>query len=137
MNITEMLMKGSVEEANERPKGTFNSKRLGKIIGNDDPVTVEFVALSPRRVQQIRAMMTSKNGDIIINKQVDASLVMIIDAVTNPNLKDDNLCKRFGASTPKDLAEKLFDVEVEPLAQKILSISQPSEEESEEEMVKN
>lgn len=135
MNITEMLMKGKTEAADERPKATFRSKRLAKICGVDGAVEVELTALTPRNLQKIRSVFTTKSGDVNNAKVVDANLLAIVDAVTNPDMKDEGLRKKFGCVTPKDLAEKLFGEEINALSSKIIEISEPDEDD--EELAKN
>lgn len=138
MNITEMLLKkGDAQALAEKETGTFKSRQLAKAIGSDKAVEVEFEALSPRRVQQIKAMGTTKSGDVDISKTIDAYLVAIMDGVTNIDLKSKDLRTKFGCNTPKDLAETLFGNEIEALGVKILAVSQPGEDESEEDEVKN
>ena len=137
MNITEMLMNGKVEEAGKRAKGTFRSKELARICGVEGAVTVEFTALSPKRVKQIMSMASNKDGSVNYSKANDIDLLFITDAVTNPDLKDKKLRDRYGCTTPKDLAEKLFGNETPALSTKIAELSQPDEDESDEEMVKN
>ena len=139
MNITQLLMdEGDAKEVEKKKTGTFRSKRLAEIAGKDGVIEVEFEALSPRKVQQVRGIMTAKDGSPDFSKTVDGSLVAITYGVTNPDLKDAGLRKKFGASTPKDLAEKLFGSEIDALATKIIDLSQTGEDDyTDEELVKN
>lgn len=137
MNITEMLMNGKVEEAGKRAKGTFRSKELARICGIDGAVEVEFTALTPKRLNQIKSMGVNKDGTPNYNKANDVDLVVITDGVTNPDLKDKKLRDRYGCTTPKDLAEKLFGNETMALSSKIANLSQPDEDENDEDLVKN
>lgn len=136
MTITDMLMKGNVAEAGKRQTGVFKSRELARICGVDGAVDVEFTALSPRKVYEVRGIMTDREGNPRTDKTVDASLVAILSAVTNIDLKDTQLREKYGCRTPKDLAEKLFGNEIDALAGKILDMSQPDEA-SDEETVKN
>ena len=73
-------------------------------------------------------MAFDKKGNKDASKLYDAYLMFCVQGVTDPSLKDEGLLKKFGAATPKDLAEKLFDDEVVDLANAITNLGDDSTE---------
>ena len=66
-----------------------------------------------------------------------SDLLVLMDGVKEPNLKDERLLEHFGAATPKDLAELLFDGEIQEISDAINNFYKDQEDEATENDVKN
>ena len=65
----------------------------------------------------------------------DTQLLIVLDGVKEPNLKDERLVEHFGVATPKELAELLFDGEIADISDAITDFD--VEDGDEEALVKN
>lgn len=86
-------------------------------------------------MNDIYGTIVGKDGKREFSKNYDMNLMFCVNGVIEPNLKDAALMEHFGARTPKDLAEILFDSEVGEIADEIAELSGYSEDSEEE--VKN
>ena len=76
-----------------------------------------------------------KKGNPNMANMHDTQLLIVLDGVKEPNLKDERLVEHFGVATPKDLAELLFDGEIADISDAITDFD--TEDDDEEEAVKN
>jgi hypothetical protein len=134
-NLVDELLKADAAKAVERPTGVFKSKRLQAIIGAEEPVEVKIRAIKPRRLNDVVGYARRSNGDIDYTRTYDASLLACMEGIVEPDLKNKDVQKHFGAATPKDLAEILFDTEANMISAEIIKLSGISEDTEEE--VKN
>ena len=127
MNLVEQLLKAD-KTTLELETGVFYSKRLQKFLNAKEAVP-ESTGQSPAKKQEdIHSMVFEKKEKNDASKLYDAYLMFCVQGVTDPSLKDEGLLKKFGAATPKDLAEKLFDDEVVDLANAITNLGDDSTE---------
>ena len=84
---------------------------------------------------------TKDNGRLDPEKAVDARCHLIRLAITEIPWGNEELQKKFNASDPKDLAEKLFDYDIGVMADAVLEVSgyigADEEDQELEEEVKN
>lgn len=111
MNLTEKLIKADKTVLKEREKKELYSQRLSKLVGEKAFLTIQQVP--GRRLYELVQM----------DNKYDANLLLCAEAIVEPSMKDTALMESFGVKTPKDLAEKLFDVETSPIADKIIAMS--------------
>ena len=76
-----------------------------------------------------------RKGEFDYSKTFDAKLMMVVEGVVEPDLKNKDLQEHFGCSKARELAEKLFQNEVTALSDAIAEIS--NVEEASEDEIKN
>ena len=140
MNLVEQLLKADSKKADELETGVFKSHKLAKIIGVEaETVDVQIREIKSRRVNDIVSYQIDKKGNFDYSKSYDAKIMMCIEGVMDPDLKDKDLQKHFGVDNAKDLCEKLFGNEITALSDEISRISGVAEADGEdtEDKVKN
>lgn len=138
MNLVEQLLKADVKKAKELETGVFQSRRLAKIIGTKEKtVPVKIKEVKTRRINDIVSYQFKNNGDLDMTKTYDAALMMCVEGCVEPDLMSKELQECFGCSSAKDLAETLFRAEAKDLSDAISRLSGVTEEEDNEEEVKN
>lgn len=138
MNLVEQLLKADVKKAKELETGVFQSHRLAKILGTKEkavPVTIREI--KTRRISDIASYQYKSNGDYDMTKSYDAALMMCVEGCVEPDLMNKDLQDYFGCSSAKDLAETLFRAEAKDLSDAISRLSGVTEEQDNEEEVKN
>lgn len=123
MNLVDQLLKADVKKADEFESGVFHSKKLAKILGKKEAVEVTIREIGSRRVNDIVAYQVDKKGNFDFSKTYDAKLLMVIEGVVDPDLRNKDLQKYFGCDNAKDLAEKLFGSEINELSDAISALS--------------
>lgn len=140
MNLVEQLLKADAKKADELETGVFKSHKLAKILGVEaETVDVQIREIKSRRVNDIVSYQIDKKGNFDYSKSYDAKIMMCIEGVMDPDLKDKDLQKHFGVDNAKDLCEKLFGNEITALSDEISRISGVAEADGEdtEDKVKN
>ena len=135
MNLVEALIKADAKKAEELKTSVFLSKKLANIIGQLEPVEVKIKEIPHRRVNDIMSYQLDKKGEFDYSKTFDAKLMMVVEGVVDPDLKNKELQEHFGCSKARELAEKLFQSEVTELSDAIAEISDT--EEASEDDIKN
>jgi putative ribosome biogenesis GTPase RsgA len=123
MNLVEGLLKADAAKAKEYAKGTFKSRRLATVMGENKPVDVEIREIDMETIKNIQQYSMRKDGSIDRSKTLDANLMLVVQGVTNPDLTNSELQKHFGACDAMDLANILFRFEATFLADEIVKLS--------------
>ena len=131
MSLFDKLMAVDDSAINEKRTQKVHSERLSALFGTKAEITIE--ALPYRRVSKIMDAALKDNGRLDPDRAVDARCHLIRLSVTEIPWGDERLQKKFRASDPKDLAEKMFDYEIGTVADAILELSGYGEAEQEEE----
>lgn len=92
MDILELLLS---KEIPKLPEKVIKHKRLTKECGQD----VTF---------KLRALPYEKSYDIIKLHAEDTEAYILLDGIIEPNLRNDELMRKYGAVTPIELIKKLF-----------------------------
>lgn len=137
MNLVEQLLQADAKKVDELATGTFKSKRLARLLSADEDVEVSIQELPSRRMNEIAGYSVDEKGNFQFNKSFDANLMACIEGVTNPNMRDKDLQRHFGANNASQLCEKLFGSEVSELSDAIAALSGYAGEENKEETIKN
>ena len=139
MNLVEQLLKADAKKADELESGIYRSHKLAKILGKEEAVDVTIREVASRRVNDIIAYQVDKKGNFDYSKSYDAKLLMVIEGVVDPDLRNKELQGYFGCDSAKDLAEKLFGSEINELSDAISVLSgvKSDDEEDAEEEIKN
>lgn len=134
MNI-DFLMSLDRDKLAEVPTEKVRAKRLSEIAGEDVFVTVS--ALPGDRYAEI-STTSVRNGKLDFSRVYDMQSLMVAEAVKDPDLKNGDLQRHFGAATPRDLARILFPGgEIARLADVVTELSGYSDDEGLVEQVKN
>lgn len=110
------LLSADTAKFREQPEDIIKSDVLSKKLGTDAYVKVRGV--KPRVYENIVRPATDND-----NKQFDAKLMMLVEGVVEPDLKDKELQTYFGTRTPKELAETLFGADVNTIFERIGQLS--------------
>ena len=133
--IIDFLMSLDRDKLAEVPTERVRAKRLSEIAGEDVFVTVS--ALPGDRYAEI-STTSVRNGKLDFSRVYDMQSLMVAEAVKDPDLKNTELQRHFGAATPRDLARILFPGgEIARLADVVTELSGYSDDEGLVEQVKN
>lgn len=139
MSLFDKLMAVDDNVIKEEKTKKVHSDRLSALLGVDTDVTIKKLPF--RQVKKIVSSSIKDNGRVDPDKDVDAQCHLIRLAVKDIPWGDEQLQRKFGASDPKDLAEKLFDSDIGMISDAILELSgfldAEDEEAAIEETVKN
>lgn len=108
MNALERLLKADAAKMTEKPKKEIEITRLSKILGEKFTLTVQ--ALDTELLAEITENNTeyTKSGKVKKANNYKIGLDMVVNAVVEPDFRDDRLLKHYSAATPNDLVAKLF-----------------------------
>ena len=140
MNLVDQLLKADVKKAEELEVKVFRSQKLAKILGTEEKtVDVTIREVKSRRVNDIIAYQMDRKGRFDYSKSFDAKVMMCIEGVVDPDLRNKNLQEYFECANAKELTEKLFGNEVNELSDAISELSgvKTDDDEDPEEEVKN
>lgn len=137
MNLVDQLLKADIKKADELETGIYHSKKLAKLIGSEAPVDVQIREVKSRRLNDIVAYQFDKNGKTNFSKTYDTKLMLCLEGVVDPPLKDKTLQEHFECDNAKDLCEKLFGYEVNGLSEEISKLSGVINDEDIDEEIKN
>lgn len=134
MNLVEQLLKADVKKADEFESSVYHSHKLAKILDKKGTVDVTIKEVASRKVNDIVAYQLDKKGNFDFSKSYDAKLLMVIEGVADPDLRNKDLQKYFGCDSAKELAEKLFGSEINELSDAISTLSGVESDATEEEI---
>lgn len=117
MNIAEKLLKIDKGEFNKEKTKTIKSRMLSELLGEDTRVTIKSV--DPQEVLDLSSTGLDEDGNPIIKKSLQTNALIVAAAVTDPPLKDSEILKHLGVTTPAEAAIKLFKGEVNKIAQEV------------------
>ena len=120
--ILDMLL----EVENDKLGGVTTKKlkinRLSEAMGAD--FVVEVKGLSAKRFMELASNIKDKDGSVDLSKAYDANVKIAVAGLVDPPLKDKDLQEKFGASTPGQLIEKIFNgAEISAMADAITALS--------------
>lgn len=105
-SLMEKLMKLDRDKLAEVPTAKVKAERLSKVAGDD--VEIILKAISGNLYTSFVSRATNKAGAFDYEKMYEAHAMIMVHGCIEPDLRDKELMKHFGAETPKDLAKKLF-----------------------------
>lgn len=133
--IVDFLMSLDRDKLAEVPTERVRAKRLSEIAGEDVFVTVSAL---PGDCYAEISTTSVRNGKLDYSRVYDMQSLMVAEAVKDPDLKNGDLQRHFGAATPRDLARILFPGgEIARLADVVTELSGYSDDEGLVEQVKN
>lgn len=138
MNLVDILLNADTNAVLAEKTEEYEVERLSKILGEKFVLTLK--AIPAKRYSEIQTTAINMNGK---RKNVDLykmQMLTLNEGIKEPNLAEPNLLKKFGATTPFDMYEKLFLAgEITNITNKISALSGYSEEEKQQniEEIKN
>lgn len=138
MNLVDILLNADTNAVLAEKTEEYEVERLSKILGEKFVLTLK--AIPAKRYSEIQTTAINMNGK---RKSVDLykmQMLTLNEGIKKPNLAEPNLLKKFGATTPFDMYEKLFLAgEITNITNKISTLSGYSEEEKQQniEEIKN
>lgn len=103
--------------------------------GTKEAVPVEIKEVPSRRLNDIVSYQLKGNGSFDYSKNFDAKIMMCVEGIVSPNLRDAALQKHFECKSASELCEKLFGNEITDISDAISELSGISDNDEEE--VKN
>lgn len=107
MNVVDLLLKLDSGKLTIAPTKKVRIKRLSEMAGEDVYFTVK--AISGRRFSELSEQACGEDGKIVAGKSYDANLLITVEGIVDPDLRNSDLLRYYGCATPKDLAEKLLN----------------------------
>lgn len=137
MNLVDELLKADAKKADELQKSVYFSKKLAHILGKKELVEITICEINPRRLNDLISYQINSKGNVDFSKTFDAKLMTCVEGITEPQLTNKDLQAHFGASSAKELCEKLFGSEVNEISDEIAKLSGINSESDNEEEIKN
>ena len=135
MNLVDQLLKADAKKVNDLETGVYKSKKLAKVLGKGEAVEITVREIPSRRLNELVAFQLDKNGNVDFSKTYDTKLMVCLEGIVEPSMRNKDLQEHFGAKTGTDLIEKLFGSEVNEISDAISALSGLTGNEEEE--VKN
>lgn len=135
MTLVDKLLHADKAILNQKATKTIKSKRLSDLLGEDTEITIRQI--SGRRMNDINSIIYDSEGNKDISKSYDLNILYCVEGIVEPSMKNQALMEYFGVHTPDELAEKLFDTEINRISSEIAIFSGVGNEEKMEEKVKN
>lgn len=117
MNLAEKLLKIDKGEFDKKKTKAVYSQILSETLGEKTKVTIESV--DPQYILELSANGLDDEGNPIIAKSLDTNAMIAAAALIDPPLKDAELMKHLGVTTPAEAAKKLFKGEVNKIAAEV------------------
>lgn len=117
MNLAEKLLKIDKGEFDKKKTKEVYSQVLSEMLGEKTKVTIESV--DPQYILELSANGLDDEGNPIIAKSLDTNAMIAAAALIDPPLKDADLMKHLGVTTPAAAAKKLFKGEVNKIAAEV------------------
>lgn len=123
MNLVDQLLKADAKKINDLDAGVYLSKKLAKVLGKDEPVEITIREIPSRRLNELVAYQLDKKGNVDFAKTFDTKLMLCLEGIVEPSMRNKDLQEHFGAKTGTDLAEKLFGNEINEISDAISALS--------------
>ena len=123
MNLVDQLLKADAKKVNDLETGVYKSKKLAKVLGKGEAVEITVREIPSRRLNELVAFQLDKNGNVDFSKTYDTKLMVCLEGIVEPSMRNKDLQEHFGAKTGTDLIEKLFGSEVNEISDAISALS--------------
>lgn len=136
----DLLMKLDRGKIAEVPTKTIKAKWLSEQSGSDIDIVIK--AISGDQYSELSSMAYSaKKNRLDTDKIYDVNALIVLEGTVDPDFKDKELQKHFGAATPKELVKILFPGgELNEVAKEIGILSRfvdPDEDDDEDETIED
>lgn len=106
-NIVNILLELDPEKLARKSRKEIEIKRLSGVIGA--PFMVTVAAISGDRYSELAGNMVDEDGEVDYSLAHEMNLLLALEGIVQPDMKDKELMKHFGCATPKDLMDKFFN----------------------------
>lgn len=106
-NLISILMESDPERLERKARRDIEIKRLSEVLGTPFVVTVK--AIPGERYSELAGSMMDENGNVDYTKGYTTNVMVAMEGMVSPDIKNVDLQKHFGCRTPKDLMDKLFN----------------------------
>lgn len=141
MSLLDTLLKSKDIDLEKAETKKIKSERLKKLLGSDEDIYIEVKELPAKRLTELLNIQYDKKGNFDLNKNLVTKALIAVEGVIDPPLRDKGLLDKFGCDSPRDLATKLFGLELTRIADTICELSGlitgEDEAEKENEEIKN
>lgn len=121
MNICEKLLAADPKALEKLDEITYPSRQIAKALGISGTVDITLREIPGDRLKALHGRMYDKNGKL--NGDADDLITMMcVDSIVDPDVKNPDLAKHFGCSTPKELVDKLFGFETYDISDRIYEL---------------
>ena len=137
MNAIDKLLKADIDKLTEKPTAKIEIKRLSKVCG--EPFIMTVTALDGRLLAELAEDNTDiKGGKVKHADNYNMALDLIVNGTVDPDFKNADLMRKFGAHTPNDVVAKLLlPAEMGMVAEKITDLCGVENQSDVDELVKN
>lgn len=108
MSLVDVLLNSDVDEILAEKTEEYDVERLSKVLGEKFVLTLK--SIPAKRYSEIQTTAINIKGK---SKNIDLykmQMLTLNEGIKEPNLADTNLLKKFNATTPFDMYEKLCQV---------------------------
>ena len=120
MNLVDKLMAVEPSKIDEKAEIKINSPKLRRLLGSSEPVEITLREGDASRIMDLSLMAKSnKTGDGMMK----AMALIACECIVEPDLKSHELQQHFHCANPKDLAIKLFDMELSDITDKAIKLT--------------
>lgn len=141
MSLLDILLKNKDIDLDKPRTKKITSERLKSLLGSEEDVYIEVRELPAKKVTEFMNIQYDKKGNLDLNKNLAAKALIAVEGVVDPPLREQALLDKFSCTSPKDLALKLFSLELTKISDTICElsglISGEDEVEEENEEIKN
>lgn len=141
MSLLDTLLKNKDIDLDKPRTKKITSERLKSLLGSEEDVYIEVRELPAKKVTEFMNIQYDKKGNLDLNKNLAAKALIAVEGVVDPPLREQALLDKFSCGSPKDLALKLFSLELTKISDTICElsglISGEDEAEEENEEIKN
>lgn len=106
-NLINILMETDPEKLARKERKDIEIKRLSGVLGKPFVVTVK--AIQGERYTELVGDMIDEDGTVVYANAYNTNLMVAMEGMVSPDVKNTELQKHFGCASPKDLMEKLFN----------------------------
>lgn len=137
MSLTEALLNADVEAITQKETKDYEVVRLSKKFKS--PFILHLQEVGAKRMAEINDLAVEfKKGRVTSVNTYTLGILLICDAVTNPELSDKSVLKHYNAATKKDLLSKLLNAgEISDISNEVQQLSGYDRDEGLEDRVKN
>lgn len=121
MNICEKLLAADPKAVEELAETKFASRQIAKALGVSGTVDITLREIPGDRLKSLHSKMYDTSGKMRGDMN-DLITMMCVDSIVDPDVKNPDLAKHFGCSTPKELVDKLFGFETLEISDKIYEL---------------
>lgn len=130
--IVDRLMQADAKKASDLKRGTYLSKKLAEILGEEEKVEIIIREIPSRRISDITAYQYNSKGELDYSKGFDAKIMTCVEGIIEPNLRDKELQEHFKCKTANELCEKIFGFEINYISDAVMGLTDMEEDVEEE-----